>query len=471
MGLSCLDYFDTVRVSIAGVMFPMTPDLQALSFQTGSVFTPGAPINESDLFAGRMEQVEKIIDAVSQRGCHAILYGERGVGKTSLSNTIASYLSHRMAFVISRTNCDVSDSFSALWTKALKDIEAASRQPQIAFSNQFPGPRPAAPEPPVAADGPMTPDSVRRALQGLSAKASLIVIFDEFDRIKDTNVITAMADTIKALSDNSVNATILIIGVADSVSELIREHQSIERALVQVPMPRMSDDEIRSIIDQGLARLTMAIDGAAREDLVLFAQGVPYVAHLLCIYTCRAALASGRKTIFRAHVEQGVNRSLDQWQQTIKALYNEASQSAHPTNIYRELLLASALAEVDEFRFFTPAAVKWPLSRIAGREFEVVHYARRLKELSEPGRGRILQRVGETFRLRYRITNPIVRPYIIMRGIKDGLITMTQIAEWKIAAAAKEAAAAQPVEKASPAQRPFEAARPLEGVSALVAKL
>jgi hypothetical protein len=103
----------------------MPPDLQALSFQTGSIFTPGAPINEKDLFAGRSEQVEKIIDAVSQRGCHAILYGERGVGKTSLSNMISASLANRLSFVISRTNCDVSDSYSSLWTKALKDIEAS----------------------------------------------------------------------------------------------------------------------------------------------------------------------------------------------------------------------------------------------------------------------------------------------------------------------------------------------------------
>ena len=46
----------------------MPPDLQGLSFQTGSIFTPGAPINEKDLFAGRSEQVEKIIDAVRSAG-------------------------------------------------------------------------------------------------------------------------------------------------------------------------------------------------------------------------------------------------------------------------------------------------------------------------------------------------------------------------------------------------------------------
>jgi hypothetical protein len=279
----------------------------------------------------------------------------------------------------------------------------------------------------------MTPDSVRRALQGLSTAASLIVIFDEFDRIKNTDVITAMADTIKALSDNSVNTTVLIIGVADSVNELIREHQSIERALLQVPMPRMTDDYVRGIIDKGLARLTMGIDSTARDEIVLFSQGVPYIAHLLCIYTCRAALAAGRKTVYSPHVEQGMNRSLDQWQQSIKALYNEAIQSARPGGIYKEVLLACALAEVDDLRYFPTAAVKKPLSQITNRNYEILNYARHLKELSELGRGRVLQRVGESFRLRYRISNPILRPYIIMRGVKDKVIDKTLIPEWKSA--------------------------------------
>jgi len=129
-----------------------------------------------------------------------------------------------------------------------------------------------------------------------------------------------------------------------------------------------------------------------------------------------------------------MNRSLDQWQQSIKALYNDAVQSPRPGHIYKEVLLACALAEVDDLRFFTTAAVKRPLSEITNREFEAFNYARHLKDLSGPGRGRILQRVGESFRLRYRISNPILRPYIVMRGIKDKLITKDQILAGKSAA-------------------------------------
>lgn len=403
----------------------MEPDFDALIFQTGTVFTPGAPINERDLFSGRKDQVLKIIDAVSQRGCHVILYGERGTGKTSLSNMISAFLAKRQAFVVSRTNCDISDSYASLWTKAFKDIEAAKRQPSIGFG----GPRNplASPPPPDSVPNAETPDGVRRTLQDMSSSASLIVIFDEFDRIRRPEAITAMADTIKALSDHAVNATVLLIGVADSVDELIREHQSIERALVQVHMPAMSSNEIRSIVIAGFERLGLEIDFEALEDLVNYSQGVPYITHLLCIYSVRAALEARSLEVLPEHVERGMQKALDQWQQSIKSLYDDAIKSAQNSNFYKEILLACALAEVDGQRYFALSAVKAPLSRIRNANSEPALYARALRNLSEAGRGCILHRVGEGFRLRYRLFNANLRPYIIMRSVRDRLIDKAMV--------------------------------------------
>jgi Cdc6-like AAA superfamily ATPase len=394
----------------------MDQDFDALIFQTGAVFTPGAPINERELFSGRKDQVLKIIDAVSQRGCHAILYGERGTGKTSLSNMITAFLVKRQAFVVSRTNCDISDSYSSLWAKAFKDIEAAKRQPSIGFGGLR---NPLTAPPQDYSLNSETPDGVRRTLQDMSATASLIVIFDEFDRIRRPEAITAMADTIKALSDHAVNATVLLIGVADSVDELIREHQSIERALIQVHMPAMSEGEIRGIVMSGFERLSMEIDFEACEDLVHYSQGAPYITHLLSIYSARAALEDRSMIVCPEHVETGMSRALDQWQQSIRSLYNDAVQSAQNSDLHRDVLLACALAEVDEQRYFAASAVKGPLSLIRGRDVEPLMYARALRDLSEPGRGQILHRAGEGGRRRYRIFNPILRPYIIMRGVRE----------------------------------------------------
>ena len=411
----------------------MSAEFQTLSFQPGSVFTPGAPVSEKELFAGRTEQVEKIVDAISQRGCHAILYGERGVGKTSLSNMISTFLAKRQAFIISRTNCDISDTYRSLWTKAFKDIDLSRRQPSVGFG-PLANPQ-MAPSQDYSANS-ASPDSVRRTLEDMSKNAAVILIFDEFDRIRDPETILAMADTIKALSDHVVNVTILIIGVADSVAELIRDHQSIERALIQVPMPRMSDYEIRSIILSGFGRLGMGVDSAACEELVRFSQGVPYITHLLCIYSTRAAVAAGSRSVLPEHVDAGMNRSLDQWQQSIKSLYDEAVRSAQPSHIYREVLLACALAEVDDQRSFTAAAVKAPLSMIKSKAYETINFARHLKELSEPARGTILHRVGDRSLARYRIFNPILRPYIIMRGVREKLISKDMVASAAVRAVA-----------------------------------
>jgi energy-coupling factor transporter ATP-binding protein EcfA2 len=387
----------------------------------GSVFTPGSPINERDLFAGRLEQFQKILDAVSQRGYHAVLYGERGVGKTSLANVVSGFLAERApSFVVPRVNCDAGDTFSSLWKKAFQDIVISKTQPGMGFgasdreSNQA-----------VVDDLPqdISPDDIRRTLETLAVGITLLMVFDEFDRLQNRGTAALMSDTIKSLSDYAVNASILLIGVADSVDELIEEHRSIERALVQIPMPRMSQDEIVQIVKNGLARLEMTIDDSALEELASLSQGLPYITHLLGLHSVRAALADRTWNVETSHVEVGIKKSLEQWQQSIKVSYYEATRSPQPGNIYKEVLLGCALAEVDDLGYFTAAAVRTPLRVITGRQYDIPNFARHLKEFSQPGRGGMLERVGETRRLRYRFVSPIMRPYVVMRGFSEGLLT------------------------------------------------
>src|SRR5271165_1051126 len=80
-------------------------------------FTPSAPIKSRDLFAGRTVQVGKVVRAVFQRGEHAIIYGERGVGKTSLVNTLFDLLVFmgRSNYQIARVQCANGMSFEAIW--------------------------------------------------------------------------------------------------------------------------------------------------------------------------------------------------------------------------------------------------------------------------------------------------------------------------------------------------------------------
>ncbi len=231
-----------------------------------------------------------------------------------------------------------------------------------------------------------------------------------------------MADTIKTLSDRGVNASVLIVGVADSVAELISSHASVERALVQIPMPRMSPAEIRQIITTGLTRLTMNIEQNALDQMVSLSQGLPYITHLLGLHTSRAAFGRRSKQVNSSDVDNGIERALEKWQQSVRNAYYIAVNSSQPGNIFRDVLLACALAEPDDLGYFSAAGIRAPLRQITGKDYDIPNFARHLKLFSEASRGDIIERIGETRRLRYRFISPLMRPYIVMRAYSDGLL-------------------------------------------------
>ena len=397
-----------------------------LSFQAGQVFTPGAPISERELFSGRIDQISRIIDTVSQTGYHVVLYGERGVGKTSLSNVLSSFLqSVEGLFHLPRVNCDARDTYTSLWQKLFRNLRITETRPGVGFAaSDIDSHRKLVDDLPEE----LTPDDVRTTLQILSRGIILVPIFDEFDRIGDVQTSTLMADTIKGLSDYSVASTVIIIGVAESVDELIKEHHSIERALVQIPMPRMSNEEIGDIISNGLTKLEMSIEDGQRRTIASLSQGLPYVTHLLALHAAKSAINRESRMVEQDDVRRGISIAVDQWQQSNKNAYYNATKSHQPENIFRQVILACAFADTDEFGYFSAANVRDPLRLIVpARQYDIPHFARHLQKFSSPERGNLLERMGSERRWRYRFTNPLMRPYIIMRGFDDGTINGDQL--------------------------------------------
>src|ERR1700685_2430660 len=87
-------------------------------------------------------------------------------------------------------------------------------------------------------------DNVRRTLTCLP---SSVFIIDEFDRTAKTTS-REFTDLIKALSDFAVDTTIILVGVSETVDHLVADHASVSRALIQIPLPRMKQEELRAIL-------------------------------------------------------------------------------------------------------------------------------------------------------------------------------------------------------------------------------
>lgn len=274
---------------------------------------------------------------------------------------------------------------------------------------------------------------MRKRLEPITRHGITYIIVDEFDKVIDDRTRALMADTIKLFSDRAVQATLVIIGVADDVAELIEGHQSIERCLAQITMPRMPWRELEDIVTHGLRAkgIGMEIDHDALSEITGLAKGLPCYTHLLALHAGRIALDNRRLKIETKDVQAAIGTATWGTQyESIRDDYDKATYSPRLGTLYKEVLLACAIAPADDFGRFQPTDLCEPLNEILPRRrkpFKTDMFAGHLKAFCDEDRGAVLERKGVEYRWRYRFSNPLMQPYVLMRGVHTGLINEAKL--------------------------------------------
>lgn len=408
---------------IAGMGHPKTDeDWSALRFEAGQLFTPSSPIAEHDLFAGRAAQIRTLMEATEERGKHAVLYGEAGVGKTSLAKVYAELFPPTLRYLQSfRVQVDPSDDFSSIWRKLFRDIHIRTirqgnpedQEVELASLASF------------YEGQTIVPDDIRRELDAVFKPAQIpIIVIDEFDKVRDPDAHTLMANTIKSLSDYGVNTTIVLVGVAESITALIGEHPSVMRCIEQVHMPRMNIHERKEILDKRIPKLGMKLHQDALWKIAELSRGLPSYVHLLGLYSTQSAIDRKTLLITETDVDNAISRVLQRLQESLSEKYHTATHSNRGDNLYQEVLLACALAESDDRGSFTPMSIAKNLTRILGREKEMPTSAfqQHLIKFISDERGKVLTRTGRERAYRFRFSDPAMQPYVILKGIESGKV-------------------------------------------------
>lgn len=383
----------------------------ALELDIIEAFTPGTPINETELLAGRTAKTRQLQTAVLDAGRHALIFGERGVGKTSIANTFHKSLNRPTRTVIAvSVNCDAGDTFDSMWRKVFRRIKHVSPDGESWADQSHPS--------------PMSVDDVVTELGAFPPEYCPIIILDEFDRLKDGNAKTLVSDVIKSLSDYNSNCTLVFVGVAKSVAELISNHASVSRALVQVPMPRLGKTELGDIVRLRLRRLGMSIDDHALWRITFLSAGLPFYTHALGRHSALRAVMSKRKNITEVHVFEAMKDCIADVDQSIKESYVKATDRIYnKDNLFPQVLAACALAEPDALGKFSAVGVEAPLFEITSKPAKSANFGFHLNELSKAERGSILEKSGERRTYRFNFIEPLMQPYIMMQSISDGLIS------------------------------------------------
>lgn len=403
-------------------------NMSQLAQRASVVFTPATPVGEADLFAGRGDQLEKVVGAINRSGQHVIIFGERGVGKTSLANVLHTKVGWTRSTPLPiKVSCDSTDNFVSLWQKIFSKIELEQTKQAPGFMRQL---LKTSVKVGTLMEGNLAPHGVVSMLKVLARGYISILIIDEFDRLRDDDTRRSMADTVKLLSDEAVAATVVIVGVADSVDELLAKHQSVGRCLVQVLMPRMSREELGEILERGMLRLGLIMTGQAKRKIIALSQGLPHYVHLLALHSTKVCAEEGDVEVTVDHVAVAVRLALGEAQRSLQSAYHQAVASARRNSLYSHVLLACALARMDDLGYFRAVDISPPLARICGNRYVTSRYIRHLRQLCDRSRGPMLRQVGPKHNTLFRFEDPLVQPHIIMQGFVDGKIDAALLEEW-----------------------------------------
>ena len=371
------------------------------------IFTPSSPIENKELFSGRSLQYKYIADTVKEKGQHAIMYGHRGAGKTSLANMCMHLYENLMSI---KVNCNRNDSFKSIWERALRKISFAQAENSIGYNptqtiNVYPIQIPELKH--------ITPTEIEQILFGINS--NILFIFDEFDIIKDENVKAQMADMLKLFSDNMPHITVLIVGIAQSVENLIGEHPSIERCIKQIELPLMSPLESKEMIQNNLNLISLKTNDEIEEKIIEFASGFPNYMHLLCKYAAHEAIINDHTTINDTHFKHAVLKSIENSDHSIKQTYELATKGSQSQNQFAHVLLACALADTDKDSTFDSMDVLSQYNNITGKEHKKESINYNLGMLCKKERAEILKKEGKAKRARYKFKKPLLKAFVRLK--------------------------------------------------------
>jgi len=157
-----------------------------------------------------------------------------------------------------------------------------------------------------------------------------------------------------------------------------------------------------------------------------YSQGLPYYTHLLARESALHTVTNDGMHVSIADLEEAIREAVDNQLESHLSAYNKAVYAPRGKN-FKPVLLACALAQKNEQQWFFARDVMEPLRLITSIPYDTPAFVRHLKLFCEESRGCILERRGPPKKIQYRFIKPLVEPYIVLRGLADGLIKEAQL--------------------------------------------
>jgi uncharacterized protein len=249
---------------------------------------PSRPVDTTELLFGREAALDRMQEAFSSAGRQVFIYGDRGVGKTSVAKTAGFVLNpadSEPVYVIAGPGTSfqslMKDIFRRLVepdkheiTKRVKSVSADMKVVKAQSTVES-----------TSGGIPDMPDvnSAIFALQSAcgSRQSRRVVIIDEFDQLESEIDKQLFAQLIKQLGDQDVHACFIFVGIGRSIDGLLRGHESCYRYIESVQLDRLNFSGRWEIIDKCSQALGVTVNQDSRFRIAQISDGFPHYVHLV----------------------------------------------------------------------------------------------------------------------------------------------------------------------------------------------
>ena len=388
----------------------------AVQTKLWEAFTPSRPKYSGRFFAGRRWALRRIITAVEQDQAHIVIYGPRGVGKTSLANVLAESASE-VEYQVLRYPCGSDATFEDIFRGLLRSLPADNlgRATQARFAGVENLEQ-------LLPEGEFGAADLTAILSQIKLDHAILII-DEFDRVESKQLKNQLAEAIKNLSDASARVTVIVIGIAHSLDELIGMHPSIQRHLVGIRLPLMTVSELERVVLAGAASSDVRFEDATRDMIVAFSKGLPYYAQLLSLHAGRTALMRGSMLVQMGDLRDALEMVLIESDPLARASYETATQEETDQHLI-DILFAAATAPFDDYGTFTAEGAAEMFADSDGRKLPEAEIRQCLEDLAQQENARLIETwLMPTAETRYAFVLPAMRQYILLRqAVRRGLM-------------------------------------------------
>lgn len=313
------------------------------------IFTPFTPISNLTFFQGRKEEMHKGLSALNTPGQHLLLFGDRGVGKSSLANIISNQLVDITGRKLIKKSCSSSDSFETIVEDVL--LEAGIDTLQISHkSKKGLGIKGFSMESETSKSGYIEKVKSPSWVSKIIKDEDVLFLIDEFDSIQVQGDKKKIAELIKLLSDSNSKIKVFIVGIAESSIELTEGHPSVQRCLKEIKLDKMMTGELLQILYQGEKSLNIEFSKSAKLRICRLSSGYPHFTHLIALKAAENAIIDEKKTIDIPDVDRAVKEAVEDGENVLANSYRKSMSSFSSKTLekYKQILYSISLCR-DEF--------------------------------------------------------------------------------------------------------------------------